>query len=161
MADAAGLPSLPPTVNLAGEDQAITGDPLAYIQQVAREAIESVNKNQIVNNAEKILFKRYVLKKVKRIITQFKKIDEKYAKPKEEENLEEGDEKDPFADIFAEEAGGDEATKEKTGIATKFVSEIKIHKEMYLKKIRVKREKQEKESDEKKMEAILGKLNKI
>lgn len=172
--EGSGLPSLPTTVDLGGPPP-IEGDPLAFMQKVAREAIEMVNKNKIVNPKEKLEFKQHLLKLLKENIIKFKKIDKKAAAeaaaeaeaakakavPEEEEEELTTEEKDPFADIFGEEEGGEEvdaATQEKTTIAQKFVSNIKIYKEQFLKKVRISREKEEKITEEKKMEEILAQL---
>ena len=160
------MPGLPSTVDLGGGPQ-VEGDPLEFMQKHAREAIESINKNVICNDNEKIEFKKYVLKKLKQNKTKFDEIDAKNAAAKAEENKanegKEEAEEDPFADIFGD-AGGAEAdpsAQEKMQIASKFASEIKMFKEKFIKKVRVKKEQMAQKEDEKKMEDILGQLNQM
>ncbi len=165
MADSTSLPSLPSTVDLAG-GPAVQGDPLEIMQTSAREAIDSVSKNTLPNEEEKIEFKKYVLKKLQENIKKFEELDAQAAQKAQEEaakaEAEGPKEEDPFADIFKEEsAEQDETTQEKMKIAQQFISTIKMMKEKFLKQIRVKREKQQAEADETKMEEILGKLNEI
>ena len=171
MADVTGLPSMPTTVNL-GEGAAPQGDPLELMQGTAREAINSVSKNILPNDKEKLEFKKYVLKKLKKNIDKFNELDAKVAKKAEEETTkadEESDskgdkkEEDPFADIFDEEGDDkpDETTQEKAKIAQEFVSGLKMSKEKFLKEVRIKREKQQAKVDEKNMEEILGKLDEV
>jgi len=166
MADAGNLPGLPSTVDLTG-GAAVEGDPLELMQKTAREAIDSVNKNAIVGDIQKVSFKKDVLKKLKVHITEFEEIDKKYAAKKAEEEAagtEEVEEKeeDPFADIFGDEgAQPDESTQEKMTIAQGFISEIKMYKEKFLKDIRVKKESMQKQTDEKELENLLGKLNNV
>lgn len=167
MGDTGNIPSLPSTVDLEG-GAAPEGDPLELMQKIAREAIDSVNKNAIADNAQKLNFKKSVLKKLKKNVTAFEEIDKKFEAKKleeaatatEEEKAKE--EEDPFADIFGDEsAEQDESTQEKMKIAQGFVSEIKMYKEKFLKDIRVKKESMQKQSDEKELENLLGKLNNV
>lgn len=165
MANTANLPSLPSTVDLSGAP-ALQGDPLEIMRSSAREMIESISKNILPNENEKIEFKKYILKKLQENIKKFEELDAQAAQKAQEEAAkaaEEGSkEEDPFADIFkTDEEKQDETTKEKMKIAQKFVSETKITKEKFLKQVRVKREQQEQKTDETKMEEILGKLNQI
>lgn len=167
MADTAGLPSMPSTVDLAG-GEAPQGDPLEIMRETARQTIDSVTKNSLPNEKEKVEFKKYVLKKLQVNIKKFEDLDAQAAQKAEEEaanneNKEEmAEEEDPFADIFGEEEGTpDETTQEKMKIAQSFVSELKITKEKYLKQIRIKREKQQEKADEKNMEQILDKLDEV
>jgi len=167
MADTTGLPSMPSTVDL-GEGEAPQGDPLEVMRSAARKNIESVSKNSLPNEKEKIEFKKYVLKKLKQNITKFDELDAQAAEKAEEnveedsEEKEEKTEEDPFADIFGEEEGEqDEIMQEKMKIAQTFVSDIKITKEKFLKEVRIKREKQQAEMDANKMQEILGKLDEV
>lgn len=163
----ADLPGLPSTVDLGGAGPQVEGDPFEFMQQNAREAIEAINKNAICNDNEKVEFKKYVLKKLKVNKEKFDEIDKKNAAAKAEEDKskegEEGaEEEDPFADIFGDTASEDDPSiQEKMTIASKFVSEIKMFKEKFLKKVRIKKEQMEQKEDEKRMEDILGKLNQI
>lgn len=165
MADTgANLPTLPSTVDLGGAPQ-IEGDPLEFMQKIARETIDSVNKNAIVNDAGRIEFKKMVLKKLKSNIDLFTEIDQKYAAQKEEKVKAEGEEgaaeEDPFADIFGDSAAAetDESTKEKMEIAGTFASEVKLYKEKFLRNARINKEQKQLQNDEKKMEQILGQLD--
>jgi hypothetical protein len=168
MAEATGLPSLPQTVGLAGGGE-IQGDPLEYMRAKAREYIEIVNKNPITKENEKVEFKKYVLKKLQTNIDKFEEIDNKYAQTqKEEEEKLAGEdeaaseEEDPFADIFgSEEQEPDEAMQEKIKLAQGFDDHIDLYKTKFLKKIRVRREKEAKQVEEKKMEQILKKLENV
>ncbi|MFC1810807.1 hypothetical protein ACFLZH_04875 [Patescibacteria group bacterium] len=166
MGDTGNIPSLPSTVDLEG-GAAPEGDPLELMQKTAREAIDSVNKNAIADDAQKLSFKKSVLKKLKTNVTAFEEIDKKFeAKKAEEAATTEGEakeeEEDPFADIFGDEgAEQDESTQEKMKIAQGFVSEIKMYKEKFLKDIRIKKEVIQKQSDEKELENLLGKLNNV
>jgi hypothetical protein len=165
----ADLPGLPSTVDLGGAGPQVEGDPLEFMQKHAREAIDSIKKNVICNENEKVEFKKYVLKKLKNNITKFNEIDKKNAVAKaEEEKAAEGEEgaeaeEDPFADIFGDSGGAeaDPSTQEKMTIASKFASEIKMFKEKFIKKVRVKKEQMAQKEDEKKMEDILGQLNQM
>jgi len=166
MTDTSGLPSMPTTVDLAGAGD-LQGDPLELMRKTARETIKSVNRNALPNEKEKVEFKKYVLKKLKTNIDQFDKLDFQVAEKTEKEVADgeskgEKAEEDPFADIFNDEEGEqDETTQEKMKIAQTFISDLKITKEKFLKKVRIKREKQQQKADESKMEEILGKLDKV
>lgn len=161
----ADMPGLPSTVDLGGAGPQVEGDPLEFMQKHAREVIDAIKKNAICNDNEKIEFKKYVLKKLKTNITKFNEIDKKNAAIKaEEDQANDGEEveEDPFADIFGDsEAEADPSTQEKMNIASKFASEIKMFKEKFLKKVRIKKEQMAQKEDEKKMEDILGQLNQI
>lgn len=165
----ADIPGLPSTVDLGGAGPQVEGDPLEFMQKHARDIIASVNKNAICSENEKIEFKKYILKKLKTNIDKFTEIDEKNAAAKVDETAEvtEGseapaEEEDPFADIFGDtEAENDPSVQEKMTIASGFASEIKLFKEKFLKKVRVKKEQLSHKEDEKKMEDILGQLNQI
>lgn len=171
MADTAGLPSMPSTVDLAGGTGDVQGDPLEAMREAARQNIESVEHNVLPNENEKIEFKKYVLEKLKNNIDKFTELDKKVAEEKAKENTKEpkdgdeekgSDEEDPFADIFDEEGEKpDETMQEKMQIAQKFIAGLKITKEKYLKQVRIKREKQQAKADEKNMEEILSKLDEV
>ena len=64
MADTAGLPSMPSTVDMAGGGEGAQGDPLEIMRSAAKHNINSVNKNSLPNEKEKVEFKKYVLKKL-------------------------------------------------------------------------------------------------
>jgi len=167
MGDTTSLPSLPSTVDLTG-GATLQGDPLEIMRNSAREAIDSVGKNAITKEDEKIEFKKYVLKKLQDNIKKFEELDAQAAKKAQEEEAAKASEEstkkeeDPFADIFkTDEEKQDETTKEKIIIAQGFISDLKRIREKFLKQVRVKREKQEQKTDENKMEEILGKLNEI
>lgn len=163
----ADLPGLPSTVDLGGVGPQVEGDPLEFMQKHARDVIASVNKNAICSENEKIEFKKYILKKLKTNIDKFTEIDKKNAAAKADAAAEtaEGaaeEEEDPFADIFGEsEDEADPSTQEKMTMASKFASEVKMFKEKFLKKVRVKKEQLSHKEDEKKLEDILGQLNQI
>lgn len=160
------MPGLPSTVDLTGGAQ-VEGDPLEFMQKHAREVIGAIAKNAICNDNEKVEFKKYILKKLKTNITKFEELDKKNAAQKAEEEKAQGDEaveaeEDPFADIFGDtEAAADPSTQEKMTIASTFATEIKLFKEKFLKKIRLKKEQIAQKEDEKKMEDILGQLNQM
>jgi len=163
----ADLPGLPSTVDLGG-GASIEGDPLEFMQKTAREAIDSVSKNAIVDETSKLTFKKKVLADLKVNIDKMTKIDEEFAakKAEEEANKPEGEEtaeeEDPFADIFGEEeAPPDESTQEKSKIASAFVSNLKLFKEKFLRDIRIKKETMQKQKDEKELKNLLGKLDTI
>lgn len=165
MADTAGLPSMPSTVDMAGGEGAPQGDPLEIMRGAAKQNIESVNNKSLPNEKEKVEFKKYVLKKLQGNMVKFDKLDAEAAKKAEEEAVnseteENTEEEDPFADIFGEEEEApDETTQEKMTIAQGFISDLKQTKEKFLKQVRLKREKQQAATDAKNMEAILGKLD--
>lgn len=168
MADTAGLPSMPSTVDLAGGGEGAQGDPLEIMRNAARKTIESVNKNSLPNEKEKVEFKKYVLKRLQGNMVKFDKLDAKAAEKAQEEaansESEEAktEEEDPFADIFGEkEESQDETTQEKMKIAQTFISNIKQTKEKFLKQVRIKREKQQAKTDANKMQEILGKLDEV
>ena len=52
----ADLPGLPSTVDLGGVGPQVEGDPLEFMQKHAREAIDSIKKNVICNENEKVEF---------------------------------------------------------------------------------------------------------
>lgn len=166
MADTTSLPSLPSTVDLTG-GATLQGDPLEIMRNSAREAIDSVDKNALSNDNEKIEFKKYVLKKLQDNIKKFGELDVQAAKKAQEEaEKKEAEgvkpEEDPFADIFkTDEEKQDETTREKIAIAQGFISDLNRTREKFLKQVRVKREKQAQKTDENKMEEILGKLNEV
>lgn len=158
---AANLPSLPPTVNFGGTAAGVQGDPLEYMRKQAREHIEIVNKNLITKENEKVEFKKYVLRKLKENIAKFEEIDKKYTEKKADEQ-EEKEEDDPFAGIFGSDTSKpDEATQEKMKIAGEFESHLKLYRTEYLKKVRIRREKEAKKEEEAKMEQILSKLENV
>lgn len=168
MPDETNLPGLPATVDLGAPAATIEGDPLAFMQTAAREAIESVSKNAIVDETNKLKFKTKVLSDLKIGIDKMTEIDKKFEAKKAEEEAnkpegEGGEEEDPFADIFGGEEGAapDESTQEKTKVAGEFVSALKMYKEQFLKKIRVKKESMQKQKDEKALQNLLGKLDTI
>lgn len=164
----ADLPGLPSTVDLGG-GTSIEGDPLEFMQKTAREAIDSVSNNAIVDEANKLAFKKKVLADLKVNIDKMTKIDEQAAAKKAEEDAakaesgeETAEEEDPFADIFGEEeAPPDETTQEKSKIASAFVSSLKLFKEKFLRDIRIKKETMQKQKDEKELKNLLGKLDTI
>ena len=166
MGDTTSLPSLPSTVDLTG-GATLQGDPLEIMRNSAREAIDSVGKNAITKEDEKIEFKKYVLKKLQDNIKKFEELDVQAAKKAQEEEAAKASEgvkteEDPFADIFkTDEEKQDETTKEKIIIAQDFISDLNRTREKFLKQVRVKREKQEQKTNENKMEEILGKLNEV
>ena len=165
MADVTGLPSMPTTVNLDGGDL-LQGDPLELMRAEARKSIDSVNKNALPNEKEKIEFKKYVLKKLQGNIKKFEEIDADASAQKQDNQNDVGEgesqEEDPFADIFnEEEAGADETMQEKMKVAQEFISDLKIAKEKFLKEVRIKREKEQAQKDENKLKEILGKLNEV
>jgi hypothetical protein len=166
MADTAGLPSMPSTADMAGGGEGAQGDPLAIMRGAAKQNIESVNKNSLPNDKEKIEFKKYVLKKLQSNINKFTELDTQAAQKAEKEaataetDEAKTEEEDPFADIFGEEEGEqDETNEEKMKIVQEFISDLKITKEKFLKEVRIKREKQQAKTDEKNMKEILGKLD--
>jgi hypothetical protein len=165
MADIAQLPTLPQTVALEGAQ--LEGDPLEYIRAKARENIETVEKNPVIKEPEKLEFKKYVLSGLDEYIKKFKEIDDKYAAQKAEEeakkSAEEKDlakEEDPFADIFKDEPDKpDEATQEKLKLASEFALNTKNYREKYLKDLIKANEHKSKQNEEEKLNDILGKLN--
>jgi hypothetical protein len=166
MSDETNLPGLPSTVDLGAPAATIEGDPLAFMQKAARDAIESISKNAIVDEPNKLEFKKRILNNLKVSIDKMTEIDNKFAakKAEEEANKPEGEaaEEDPFSDIFGEEGSApDESVQEKTKVAQEFVSNLKLFKEQFLRNIRIKKETMQKQKDEKELENLLGKLNTI
>ena len=166
MADIAQIPTLPQTVALEGAQ--IEGDPLEFIRAKSKENIESVDKNPVAKEQEKIEFKKYVLEKLEENIKIFKEIDDKAAIKKDEEEKKKkaegvpADEADPFADIFKDDsAEPDEAMQEKQKLASAFAINLKNYKEKYLKDLIKANEHHSKKNDEAKLDDILGKLNAI
>lgn len=166
--DESNLPGLPATVNLGAPSTTIEGDPLSFMQTAAREAIDSVSKNTIVDEPHKLNFKKKVLSDLKVGIDKMKEIDKQAEAKKAEEEAnkpkQEGtDKEDPFADIFGEDEGAapDESTQKKMKIAQDFVSNLKLYKEKFLKDIRIKKESMQRKKDEQKLENLLGKLDSI
>ncbi len=166
MPDETNLPGLPSTVDLGAPTATIEGDPLAFMQKTARDAIESISKNAIVDEPNKLNFKKKVLEDLKVGIDAMTEIDKKFEAKKAEEETKKPEsdavEEDPFSDIFGEEgAAPDESVHEKTKIAQDFVSALKMYKEQFLKKIRVKKESMQKQKDEQELQNLLGKLDTI
>ncbi len=168
MAEGSNLPGLPSTVDMGGAGSPIQGDPLEFMQTKAREAIESINNNPIIDGPNKLKFKKKVLKDLKTAIDRMNEIDKKYEAQKVEEEETAGteggapEEEDPFADIFGEETEEpDEATKEKNEIAREFEYNLKMYKENFIREIRIKKEQMQKQKDQKKLQNLLGKLNNI
>jgi len=164
MADTA-LPALPTTVALDGASAPIEGDPLEFMRTKAREHIDSVEKNKIVDETSLKEFKTFVLTKLKDNITKFEELDKAdQAKKDEEAKAKTGKEeefKDPFADIFKDESKPDETAQQKGQIAGQFATEIKSYKETFIKRLLKEHESKAQEADVKKLDDILNRLNTI
>lgn len=154
------LPPVTQTVNMGLDDQQIE-DPLAYMQQFAREMIESVNKHSIVNAKEKKDFKTYVLKAIKVAIDEMKVIDAEKEKADAEKAKEETPEEDELDSLFEDTEAEDEYLSRKKVIAAKFVYDLKIYKSKFLNEVRKKREHSHEKKEAKLEEEILKQLEKV